>query len=152
MGHFQHAALGGARVQDILTLLAYLGGQQATAAPLLVGLGQAGGWAILAAALSDVPCSVWVDMQALDVEDDTVYLGPLYAPLLRAYGALEAASALAAPRQIMLANTAGRFPTRWARAAYTSAGVGQNLREMTEPTDTAALLSWLREGGQPDGS
>ena len=38
-----------------------------------------------------------------------------------------------------------------ARAAYTSAGVGQNLREMTEPTDTAALLSWLREEGQPDG-
>lgn len=38
-----------------------------------------------------------------------------------------------------------------ARVAYTSAGVGHNLREMTEPTDTAALHSWLGEEGQPDG-
>ena len=99
----------GARVQDILTLLAYLGGRRATAAPLLVGLGRAGRWALLAAALSDVPCSIWVDMQALDVDDDTVYLGPLYAPLLRA-SERGGRQRPGRPRRIMLGQYGGALP------------------------------------------
>jgi dienelactone hydrolase len=133
----------GARVQDVLTALAYAAAQPGLTSVTLLGLGSGGAWALLAAALSPIAAQVCVDVQAMALDDDGVYLDGLYAPLLRAYGDLRVASALVAPRALLLTNTARRFSLRWARAAYTAAGVLNRLSESPEPLDNKALLAWL---------
>ena len=135
----------GHRVQDIITAATFLRSQEAEGELALVGLGRAGPWALLAAALSPLAQRVCADMHTLDAQTDDAYLGELYAPLLRAYGGLEVASALLAPRRLLLANREGRFPTHWARAAYRAAGVPNQLSEALERLDHADLVYWLGE-------
>lgn len=138
----------GARVQDLLTAIGYFAGQRGLASLTIIGLGGAGPCALLAAALSLVPSRVGVDLQAVPWEEDAAYLGEFYAPVWRAYGGLPVASALVAPRLMLLGNTAHRFPLRWARAAYSALGALHKLSEVPEPLDSKALLAWL---GGPRG-
>jgi cephalosporin-C deacetylase-like acetyl esterase len=136
-----NASLLGQRVQDILTALTYLGEQRELA---LIGLGQAGAWALLAAALSPIQCRVAVDIQAASPDDDDTYLGDLYAPLMRAYGGLRAASALIAPRPLLLMNTAGRFALEWPQAAYKLINASDRLSEQPDPAQSGMLTAWLK--------
>jgi len=133
----------GQRVQDILTALAYLSRCEGSTSLALVGLGEGGPWSLLAAALSPLSCAVCVDLQAIPPEWDSVYLGSLYAPLLRAYGDLRVAAALIAPRPLLLGNTAHRFPLTWSRAAYQVVGASGKLSEKPGPLTVRSLLSWL---------
>lgn len=133
----------GARVQDILTALGFL--QKENAPCVVVGAQGAGVWALLAAALSPVPCAVCADMQAMDPTDDAALLRELYAPLLAAYGGLQVAAALVAPRRLLLANTVHRFPLAWIKAAYGASSAMDLWREEAGPLTPALLAEWLRQ-------
>jgi len=132
----------GARVQDILTALAFLSGKGLRSLSL-VGMGQAGCWAVFAAALSDVDCRVCADLGALDPDDDEPYLGNLFAASLRAYGDVRVASAAISPRPLLLMNTGGRFPDDWARAAYSVVPVPHPVHTLRSAVDAESLLAWL---------
>ncbi|MHB0859357.1 MAG: alpha/beta hydrolase family protein [Anaerolineae bacterium] len=136
----------GLRVQDLLTAMAFLDAHGGNDTPALVGLGTAGPWVLLAAALSPTRCAVVADVQCLDdLEDDATLVGELFAPLLRAYGDLRVAAALVAPRPLLLANTHGRFPMQWPQAAYEASHSLAHLSETPEGMDPEALLWWLQD-------
>ncbi|MHB1296710.1 MAG: alpha/beta hydrolase family protein [Anaerolineae bacterium] len=140
----------GLRVQDIMTALAFLSERGAGGIPALLGLGAAGPWALLAAALSPARCAVVADVQCLDdLEDDATLVGNLFAPLLRAYGDLRVPAALVAPRPLLLANTHGRFPMHWPQAAYGASRSLALLNETPERLDDEALLWWLQSALEP---
>ena len=128
----------GSRVQDILTALAYLG-QDRSKVVGVIGVGAAGPWALLAAALCDIVRLVAVD---LPPDHDDPYWGDLFAPALRAYGDVRVGAALLAPRTTLLAHLADGFPLDWAQAAYRTIGVSGRLSTTAEEL-TAALADWL---------
>jgi hypothetical protein len=133
----------GARVQDILTALAYLAGRYAGLPVAAIGLAEAGPWVLLAAALSPAARLVAVEMGALRTADEVAYLSRLYAPPLCAYGGMAVASALVAPRPLLLADTGGHGARRWAKAAYAALGARAKLRETGHQLDAAQLTPWL---------
>ncbi len=131
----------GARVQDILTALGFL--EQEKAPCVVVGVQEAGAWALLAAALSPARCAVCVDLQAMDPTDDTALLRDRYAPLLAAYGDVQVAAGLVAPRRLLLTNTMHRFPLKWVKAVYGVSGAMGLWREEAGPLTSSLLAEWL---------
>lgn len=112
-------------VQDLLTACAFARGQAAGARVALCGVGRVGLYAMLAAPGAD---AVLADACALDPGDDAALLATdLFIPGLRRIGGMEGALTLAAPRPLVLHNTAGRFPPARLRAAYGGAGCPTSL-------------------------
>ena len=135
----------GTRVQDILTALAYLAATPDAPPPTVIGLGDAGAWALLAAAITEVPAPLCADLRGVDPQDDGLYLETLYAPMIRAYGDLRVAGALVAPRRMMLINTANRFVSPWIETAYCLLDACQDYRTMADAVEVRILLDWLNE-------
>ncbi|MBN1402787.1 MAG: acetylxylan esterase [Anaerolineae bacterium] len=132
-------ALLGQRVQDVLTGLIYLRATS-TGEVGLIGLRGAGPWAMLAAALCDVPTRICADLPA---DEDDPYLGELFVPALRAYGDLRVSAALLAPRWAMIASAGGLFPRDWIEAAYASLQGRARLRTMGENLKPERVMMWL---------
>lgn len=131
------------RVRDVLTALGYLAGKSARVDPVMVGLGAAGPWCLLAGALDSRAAAIIADTQATDYASGGAFLGELFAPALCRYGDLRLASALVSPRPLLLTNTAGRYPADWVVPAYELRGASQLLSVSTEPVDAQEMLGWL---------
>lgn len=112
------------RVQDIVTGLAYLRG--AEKGPVaLAGLGDAGIWALFAAALDGEAQVVVADAAGFDPDDDTAWVERQYVPSIRAVGDVRTAAALVAPRPLILMNTGGAAGWRDAARCYGDAAGGR---------------------------
>ncbi len=123
----------GQRVQDILTALTWLAERDEGQRLALVALGKAGVWGMFAGALcpdveSGGPAlSLCLDLDGIQSDASSSYLGELYAPSLRACGDLSAAGALLAPRDLTLGG-AQRCSLDWVEAAYRVSGASERLR------------------------
>jgi len=106
------------RVQDILTGLAYLGGRREVSRRQLVGLDEAGLWALLARGLARNVDATSVDVAQFDNTSDDSFLQRLAAPGIRRAGDVRTAAGLAAPRRLLIHNTGGRFNARWIEDVY----------------------------------
>lgn len=134
------------RVQDILTGLAYLRRQTGGASPNLVGLGEAGLWALLARGLDPGVARTAVDTVQFDNTQDESFLQSLYVPGLRRTGDLRTAGALAAPAPLWLFNTGAAFLAQWIGEAYRAAGVADRLRLEPGRVAPEELVAWV--GGE----
>ena len=88
----------------------------------LVGMGVAGRYALLAAALSPDARRVAVDLADFDEASDDAYIGALYAPGMRAAGGLPAAAVLCAPSPLCVFGAGPSFPAERIRSACAAAG------------------------------
>lgn len=131
------------RVQDILTGIAFLDARFDIESASLIGLGKAGLWSLLAAALAPGLEALAVDACEFDLDDDAQYLNELFIPGLRRAGDLRLAQALAAPTPLLLHRVGDRFDTNWARQSYRTAGVENRLTIQRGGMRGVEVVDWL---------
>ncbi len=133
------------RVADLLALCAQArllaGGQAGRPQVILIGVGRAGLWTLLAAPGAD---AIVADCDHLDRVSDAELLAPdLFCPGIRNIGTFEGAAMLAAPHPLLLHHFAQNFPTTSLTAAYKAAKSSKKLR--LEPARLADpdLVKWV---------
>ena len=131
------------RVQDILTAAAHLRERSNAAAINVVGVGTAGLWALLAAALDPGIESVVADLDQFDATDDSAYVTDLFIPGLRRAGDFRAVAALTSDRKLLLHNAHAAFPAEAFRRAFDAAGNADGLSILEGGPDKDALVAWL---------
>ncbi|HKJ67898.1 MAG TPA: acetylxylan esterase [bacterium] len=114
------------RVQDILTALAFAKNRFGHANLNLVGVREAGLWALLAAGLSGELESVIVDANTMNYQDDNALLEH-YVPGLMRIGGMQTALALTAGTQLMVYNTGAGWEERTIAEAYRSSNRGGSV-------------------------
>jgi hypothetical protein len=103
----------GRRVQDLLTGLAYLERWLPARPVSLLGLGQAGPWALLAGALSETPWQVYADVSSAGALDEACDV-----PGWNAFGGLPVVSACLARRRLLLGGVCRGWDLAWAQRSY----------------------------------
>jgi dienelactone hydrolase len=131
------------RVQDILTVLAWLKRQPGVRAVSLVGLERAGLWCLLAQALAPGLDAVVADADAFATERDESYLERISIPLLRSVGGFETALTLGLGSRIRVHNTGGVFDTTAAEASARATGAPERLPVSLEMLADAGVVGWL---------
>lgn len=107
----------------------------------LVGVGAAGRFALLAAAVSPDVRRVVADLAGFDESSDEAYIADLYAPGLRAAGGLPAAAVLCAPMPLCLLRAAPSFPVERVRQACAAAGGACRIE--AGGLSPAEIVTWL---------
>ncbi|HLK61246.1 MAG TPA: acetylxylan esterase [Chthonomonadaceae bacterium] len=132
------------RVQDLMTACAVARNHYAAKSVTLVGQGQAGLWALLAAPAAD---AVAADCAQLDLTTDAALLdADLYAPCLRRLGDFHTAAVLAAPHPLLLHNTGAKFTAAaWIGEVYHALGANPALHTSADRMDDSALAAWITE-------
>src|SRR5439155_10418413 len=131
------------RVHDILTAVAYVRGHEKTKQVDLVGLGEAGPWALLARGLcGDAVARTAADVNGFRFEKATKTSDPMMLPGALKYGGLSALSALAAPGELYIFNQQGTGMGRWTKAVYEAAGAADRLAKNDNGT-VADAVKWL---------
>lgn len=132
------------RVQDIMTAVAYLQGREDVSSINLVGLGEAGLWCLLANTFVDgLSCTV-VDAVGFDSRSEAAWVEHLNVPGILRAGGFDTAIAGAAPRLLMIHNTADAFDTEKAKALYEILEAGDNLSVKSEKASEQEILDWLK--------
>ncbi len=132
------------RVQDILTALTFLREQQDQPKIRLVGMGRAGLWTLLAAALDEGDIVVVADLDQFDAMNDEAYESGLFIPGLRRAGDLRATAALLSRGRLLLHNANKTLPEDWYRAAFEAAASSENVAIENSPASTETVLEWLQ--------
>ena len=109
----------------------------------MVGMGKAGLWALLAAALDPGIESVVADLDQFDATDDSAYVTDLFIPGLRRAGDFRAVAALTSDRKLLLHNAHAAFPAEAFRRAFDAAGNADGLSILEGGPDKDDLVAWL---------
>ncbi len=133
------------RVQDVLTALGWALGQKRVQHASLASLKFGTSTALLARAQATGVRRTLVDANGFNSADDDSYYWDACAPGLRLAGGLPAAAALAAPGELCLVNTAGKFDTSWVEAAYRTAHASQRLSLDDKLPEPGTLAAWLAQ-------
>lgn len=131
------------RVQDVLTAAAFLRGHGGTGRVHVVGIGRAGLWALLAAALDGGLQSVVADVDGFDASTDSQYVERLFIPGVRRAGDFRAVASLVSDGNLLLHNAPEGFPLAWYRAAFDAAGRSESLRIEQGVASKDVILEWL---------
>lgn len=131
------------RVQDILTALAYLRGQDGVERVNLIGFGEAGLWGMLAAGVDGDLNGVAADMAEFNAEDDGEWLERLYVPCIRRVGDLKTAGALTAPTPLLIHNLADRSVPSWISDVYRAIGAEGKLKIFKGKASWEEIRSWI---------
>lgn len=114
------------RVQDIVTTLLYFTTRGDVSEVSLIGIGEVGLWAMLAAGFTNIK-KVVADASQFDNSNTEAYLDSLPIPSLRRVGDFRTAGTLIAPRNLIIHNTGEEFDTSWIEEVYSNLGIDQNL-------------------------
>ncbi len=129
------------RVQDILTAVQYARQVIRPRKIILIGDGEAGLWALLAARSAD---AVIAEANNFDPTDDQKLIRPeLFLPGFHLLGGFDGAASLAAPKPLWVHETGDHFTTDWLKASYTALGKADALEISKEPANEAQLLRWI---------
>jgi len=131
------------RVQDVLTVLAWLKRQPGVRTVSLVGLGRAGLWCLLAQALAPGLEAVVADADGFPTGSDDAYLDRVFVPLLRSVGGFETALTLGLGSRIRIHDTAGVFDTTAVEASARATGAAERLRVSTGKIADADVVAWV---------
>ncbi|GIX06452.1 MAG: acetylxylan esterase [Candidatus Poribacteria bacterium] len=135
------------RVQDLLTVLAYL--RSRSERTHVLGTEEAGLWALWARPYWEEEGVFIADLAELPLHEDGTYLDPLhYLPGIRRAGDVVTAGVLSAPRPLRLYNVAAGLDLTPVEAAYQAYGATERLSVQSGPATTAQLLAWLQDGKQ----
>jgi hypothetical protein len=130
------------RVQDVLTVLAWLKARPGVRTVSLVGLERAGLWCLLAQAVVPDLAAVVADADGFPTALDEAYVDRLAIPLFRSVGGFETALTLGLGKRLMVHDTAGAFDTAAAEATTRAAGA-RGLEVARERLDDAGIVGWL---------
>lgn len=133
------------RVQDILTTLLYFSTRGDVSEVSLIGIGEAGLWALLAAGFTNIK-NVVADAAQFDSKSDDAFLETLPIPSLRKVGDFRTAGTLVAPRNLIIHNTGNVFNTAWIEEVYQNIGAEQHLlvrKEMMSNDEIAGRIAEL---------
>lgn len=114
------------RVQDIVTTLLYFTSRGDVSDVSLIGIGEAGLWALFAAGFTNIE-NIIVDAAQFDNNHTEAYLKTLPIPSLRKVGDFQTAGTLVAPRNLIIHNTGDAFNTSWIEDVYKNIGAEENL-------------------------
>ena len=131
------------RVQDVLTAIAFLRRHTGAETVNVVGMGQAGLWVLLAAALDTGVLTVVADLDRFDASDDAAYVDGLFIPGLRRAGDVRAAAPLLSRGRLLLHEVHARFPVQWFEESFEAAGKSEDLRIGEGGIAAEALVAWL---------
>ena len=131
------------RVQDVLAAIAFLRRHTGAETVNVVGVGRAGLWVLLAAALDPGDLTVAADLDRFDVSDDAAYVNGLFIPGLRRAGDVRAAAPLLSRGRLLLHNLDAGFPVEWFESSFEAAGESGNLRIDADAVPAEALAAWL---------
>ena len=128
------------RIHDIVTAAAFL--RNEIDAPMaLTGIGDAGVWALFAAAVDPGIAKVVADAGDFDPHNDAQWARRHYLPCIRSVGDLNTAAAMIAPRPVELVNCADAQAWRAFGTAYTNAAGTEGSLVVTEAADATATDS-----------
>ena len=146
--HTYNPTPAAARVQDVLTSLAYLRDRPDTTRIRLAGAGDAGLWCLLARSSSAarLVAATCIEVRGFHFDEDDDWVARCHVPGLRAAGDVVTALALAAPGRLLVhgAHPRGAFPTARARAVYRAAGASAALTVAARRCTAARQDRWLR--------
>jgi dienelactone hydrolase len=129
------------RVQDVITSLSFLKSRYANVN--LVGIGNAGLWALFAQALTGFATKTAIDLAQFNPNDDEDFVRRFYVPCLRRIGDFRTALMLISPRPLLLHNIHENFPKHWAEMAYKVANARTKLHMANERISFDELTNWL---------
>ena len=132
------------RVQDILTTLLYFSTRGDVSDVSLIGIGEAGLWAFLAAGFTNIK-NVVVDAAQFDNSHEDAYLKTLPIPSLRKVGDFRTAGTLVAPRNLIIHNTGDVFSTAWIEDVYQNLGAEQHLLVRNEKMPDVEIAGRIAE-------
>ena len=134
------------RVQDIVTAITYLRQRTGFSSVSLIGLGEAGLWALLACGLDPHIVRAVADTSQFDTDDDQAYNDRLFVPCLRRVGDVKTAAAMAAPADLMLHNTGTAFKTEWMEDIYRLGNSAEHLKILRPPATGRQIVQWIING------
>jgi dienelactone hydrolase len=129
----------GYRVQDIVTALAYLRLRMPVGG--VVGLGDAGVWALFASAVDGQAPFTGVDANQFPSGDDGAWISRFYVPCIRSIGDLATAAGMVAPRRMLIMNTGTVFDAEAIREVYGAQGMLEMRSGSIEGEALAAFLA-----------
>jgi hypothetical protein len=108
-----------------------------------IGIGAAGPWCLLAAAVSaPPPRRVVVDANGF-ADDEASWQGDMFQPNILRCGGLRVAGALVAPSPLLIHNTGGKLNTAWIADVYHAAGAEKAFRAEANRLSEKEIVEWL---------
>jgi dienelactone hydrolase len=131
------------RVQDVLTVLAWLKHSPGVRRVSLLGLGRAGLWALLAAGLAPDLEAVAADVDRFPTSDDEADLGRVFVPLFRKAGGFETAILLGLGARVLVHDTGDAFGTARVEEHARAIGALGRLRVERAEASEARIVAWV---------
>jgi len=131
------------RAQDILTAISYLKGRNPNARLSVVGLGEAGLWAMLARGIAPAIDRMAIDAAEFDSTSDEAFIKSVAIPGIRRAGDFTTAVTIAPLTPLLIHNTGNKFNTEKIEAAYKAFGKAGNFKSQPAKLSDSELIAWL---------
>lgn len=131
------------RVQDILTVIAFLKRLYANSRLSVVGQGQAGWWTLLARGIAPKIDKMVIDAAGFDSSGDDEFLKHLPIPGIRRAGDFTTAVAVAPLAPLLIHNTKEKFRTDQLKDLYRRFGRIEDFKTKSTLIDNSEILTWL---------
>jgi hypothetical protein len=131
------------RAQDILTAIAYLKGRNPKARLNVVGLGEAGLWALLARGVAPAIDRMVVDAAQFDSSSDEAFIKIAAVPGIRRAGDFTTAVTIAPLTPLLVHNTGNKFNTGKIEAVYKVFGKADDFKTQSAKLSDSELAAWL---------
>lgn len=131
------------RAQDILTTISYLKSQNPSARLNVVGLGEAGLWALLARGISPAIDRMAIDAAQFDFSSDEAFIKSLAIPGVRRAGDFTTAVTIAPLTPLLVHNTGNKFNADKIEAVYKAFGKAENFKMQSARINDSEIIAWL---------
>ncbi len=131
------------RVQDVITAIAYLNKVKGAGRLNVIGLKEAGLYALLARSYVTGVDQMVVDAAQFDTNSDEDFLKRLAIPGLRRAGDFTTAVALSSLTPLFIHNTGNRFQTAKLVEIYQALGSANSLQVKAEKASETTQVEWL---------
>jgi len=131
------------RVQDLVTACALAQTHSKGRRVVLIGTGQAGLWAMLAAPACD---ALVADCAQFDSSNDRSFLAPdIFSPGLRKLGGFQGVAAINTTNPLLLHNVGKKFETSFLRKVYRGMHVPEKYRQESTALTEDEIASWISD-------
>jgi dienelactone hydrolase len=131
------------QAQDILTAISYLKGRDPDARVNVVGLGEAGLWALLARGIAPAIDKMAIDAAQFDLSRDESFIKSAAIPGIRRAGDFTTAVTIAPLTPLLIHNTGNKFNTEKIEAVYKAFGKAENFKMQSARINDSELIAWL---------
>jgi len=131
------------RAQDILTAIAYMKGQNPSARLSVIGVGQAGLWALLARGIAPAIDMMAIDVAEFDSSSDEAFTKSVAVPGIRRAGDFTTAVAIAPLTPLLIHNAGNKFNAEKIEAVYKAFGKTESFKTQSAKLTNSELVAWL---------